>query len=463
MGRVEAYALLLASLILVGGSLGDRLGRRRVFGWGVGLFALASLWCGLAPDVTQLIIARAVQGVGAAMLVPGSLAIISASFDEEHRGRAIGTWSSFTAVTAAAGPVLGGWLVTNLSWRWVFFMNLPIAVVVLVVLVAFVSESREEQQSGPLDWRGAVLATVGLGALVFGLIESAGLGLGHPGVLGSVGGGAVALGMFVLVERRARNPIMPLSMFRSASFSGANLLTLLLYGALGGALFFLPFNLMQVQGYSATAAGAAWLPFIVIVAALSRWAGGLMTRYGAKLPLVVGPAIVCVGFLLFAVPGIGGMYWTTFFPATVVLGLGMAVSVTPLVTVVMGSVDAGHSGVAAGINNAIARTAALLAIAVLGVVMLSSFNSALDARLERIGAPPAVAAGLVEERIKLAGAALPAGLTPGFDEAVARAIDGAFVSSFRVVMLAGAGLAMAGSVAALAFIGRGQQEAALAG
>jgi EmrB/QacA subfamily drug resistance transporter len=445
---VEAYALLLASLLLVGGSLGDRLGRRRIYAAGIALFALASVWCGLAPDAGQLILARAVQGVGGALLVPGSLAIISASFDEDRRGRAIGTWSGFTGITSALGPVLGGWLIENATWRWVFFLNLPIAVLVLALLFRHVPESRDETATAELDWPGAVLAVIGLGGVVYGLIESSNLGLGHPLVLGALAAGALGLVGFVAREARARAPMMPLELFRSRTFSGANLLTLLLYAALGGALFFVPFNLIQVQGYSAMAAGAALLPMIAIMFALSRWSGGLVYRYGAKLPLVVGPAIAAAGFALFAVPGVGGSYWTTFFPAVLVLGLGMAVSVAPLTTTVMGAVEERHAGLASGINNAVSRAAGLLAVAALGIVVLAAFNGGLDRRLDALQAPPDVRQALDAERIKLADAQVPPNVSGELRARLERAIDESFVAGFRLAMLVAAGLALASGLSA---------------
>src|SRR5947209_7205493 len=268
---VEAYSLFLAALLLVGGSLGDLYGRRFVFTAGVQLFALYSFLCGLEQNMNQRIIARGVQGVGAALLVPGSLAIISASFSEEERGQAIGTWSGFSAITAAIGPVIGGWLIEHVSWRAVFFINLPLAIIVIALVFWRVPESREENRARGLDWVGAGLTTVGLGALVYGLIEAPALGFGHQAVLAALAGGALALLSFFVVEARTRNPMMPLMLFRSKNFSGANLLTLLLYSALGATLFFLPLNLIQVQGYSATEAGAALLPFILIMFLLSRW------------------------------------------------------------------------------------------------------------------------------------------------------------------------------------------------
>jgi EmrB/QacA subfamily drug resistance transporter len=401
-----------------------------------------------------LIIARAVQGVGGALLVPGSLAIISASFAAEERGRAIGTWSGFTAITAAVGPVLGGWLIENISWRAIFFINVPIALVVLSLVLLHVPESRDEESQG-LDWSGAALATISLGAIVYGLIESSRRGFADPAIVASLSCGVVATIVFVAVEARKRNPMLPLELFRSRNFSGANLLTLFLYTALSGSLFFFPLNLIQVQGYSATAAGAALLPFILIMFLLSRWSGGLVKRYGAKLPLVIGPIIAAAGFALFMLPGAESElfgYWTTFFPAVVVLGLGMAVSVAPLTTTVMNAVSQNRAGIASGINNAVSRTAGLLAVAVLGIVMLHTFNSQLDRRLTALGIPPEVKQALVSERTRLAAAELPESLAAAQGQSLRRAIDESFVAGFRRVMAVAAVLALLSAVSAAVLI-----------
>jgi EmrB/QacA subfamily drug resistance transporter len=451
---VEAYSLFLSALLLVGGSLGDRYGRRWIFNIGVVVFALASAGCGLASNIEQLIIARAVQGIGGALLVPGSLALISSSFGPDKRGRAIGTWSGFSAMTTAIGPVLGGWLVEHVSWRAAFFLNLPLALAVILISVWRVPESREEDQDGPLDWTGAALATIGLGGVVYGLIESPRVGFSNPTVLLTLLGGVACLLIFVFHEARAKNPMVPLQLFRVRDFAGANLLTLLLYAALGGMFLFFTLNLVQVQGYSATAAGAALLPFVVFMFSLSRWSGGLIDRFGARLPLMVGPTIAAAGFALFAVPGVSGNYWTSFFPAVLVLGLGMAITVAPLTTTVMGSVGEEQAGVASGINNAVSRTAGLLAIAVLGVVILHAFSHELGGRLSELGIDEQLKSSIYEQRVKLAGLPVPESLDFATRTAVKQAVAGSYVFGFRVIMLLSAALALASAVASWLLISK---------
>ena len=440
---VNAYTLFLAALILLGGSLGDRYGRKRIYVVGTVIFGAASVWCAVAPGVAQLIAARAVQGVGAALLTPGSLAIISAAFPEGERGKAIGLWSGFTAITTAAGPVLGGFVTDALSWRWVFWMVVPLAVLVVFITLWRVPESRDDEVAGGLDYWGALLVTLGLAGLTFGLLHASSTSWLNPLVLGSLALGVMCLGAFVWAEGRVTGPMMPLKLFRSSTFAGANGLTLLLYAALGAALFFLPYHFQRVQGYSATTTGLALLPMIVLMTLLARWAGGLVDRVGARLPLVVGPSTVAVGFALLALPGINANYWLTFFPALLTLGLGLAVSVAPLTTTVMNAVPTHQAGTASGINNAAARLANLLAVAVFGVVILLVFNPSLSGRLEPLALPQSAAETLLAERGELANMNVPEGLPEETQEGVEAAIQGAFVQGFRFVTLACAGLAAA--------------------
>jgi len=453
---VESYALFLAALILVGGSLGDHYGRRRIFTLGITVFALASVGCGIAMNPEQLIAARAVQGVGGAMLVPGSLSIISASFDGDQRGKAIGTWSGFSGITAALGPVLGGYLVENVTWRAAFLINVPLAAAVIFIAFRHVPESRDPD-ARRLDIPGAVLGTLGLGGVVFGLIESQSNGFTDPLVIASLLIGIAALGAFVFVEVRSHEPMMPLSLFRSRNFSGANLLTLLLYAGLGGALYFFPFNLIQVHGYSATAAGSAFLPFVIITFFMSRWAGGLVTRYGARIPLVLGPVITAAGFLLFAVPGTEGSYWTTFFPAVVAMGFGMSLVIAPLTTTALNSVEGRHSGLASGVNNAVSRTAGLLAVPLLGIFVFVAFSANLDNRVADLDLSQNAIQQLEAEKVDLGAAEVPQGIDRETAAAVDQAVAESFVSGFRVAMFVAAALALVSSLAAAIMIeGKGK-------
>ena len=450
---IEAYGLLLGALILVGGSLGDLLGRRRMFLWGVAGFAAASAGCALAPNISALIAARSIQGLGAAFLVPGSLSIISSSFPAEERGRAIGTWSGYTAITAASGPVLGGWLIEHASWRWAFVMNLPIAAAVIALSLWRVPESKTKVRE-QIDWAGALIATVGLASLAYGLVESASLGWSRPPVWGSLALGCGSLAVFAFVEDRVEFPMVPPQLFRSRDFTGTNLITLFLYAALGIFFFLFPLNLIQVQHYSATAAGAASLPLILLMFLLSRWSGGLVTRYGARRPLIIGPVIAAGGFILSAAPSIGGTYWGTFFPAMVVLGLGLAVSVAPLTTVVMDSVDASRAGTASGVNNAVARVAGLLAIAVFGVAMTAIFRFQLNQSLAGLSLPTEAIEYLRSNEIRLAALQVPAGVDANASAAVYASIERAFIFGFRMIMVACAGLSAASAAVAWRMIAR---------
>ena len=444
---VESYGLLLSALILVGGALGDSLGRRKMFLLGVAVFGAASAGCGFSSSIRTLVIWRSLQGLAAAFLVPGSLAIISASFDEKTRGQAIGTWSGFTAITTALGPVLGGWLIEHASWQWVFFINVPLAALVVAISLLHVAESRSANAL-EIDWLGAITVTVGLAALVYGFLESAALGWENPRVFGTLILGSLSMVIFVLVEMRVRAPMVPLELFKSKSFGGANLLTLFLYAATGVFFFLFPLNLIQIQKYSATKTGAAALPLILLMFLLSRWSGGLVTRYGAKAPLIVGPLIVAAGFAFFAIPSRGANYWTALFPSFVVLGLGMAISVAPLTTVVMSSVEQDRTGTASGINNAVARVASVLAVAVLGVVLVTAFAHSLRSSIGSMHLDATVAHDLESNVAKLGDLEAPANLDPETTIRVRTAITQAFVFGFRIIMLVCVGLAVASAAVA---------------
>jgi EmrB/QacA subfamily drug resistance transporter len=442
---VNAYTLMLAALILTGGALGDLYGRRRVFGLGVALFAAASVACGLAPNLNVLIAARVVQGIGGALLIPGSLAMIGAVFDEQGRGRAVGLWSAATAATNLLGPVVGGLLV-QVSWRWAFFINIPLALLVLWCLRR-VPETRREG-APQADVPGSLLAALGLGLLTFALIRAGESNRPQerlvPVVLGVIGA-ALLLG-FVLWEARSRAPMLPLPLFRRRAFSGSNLLTLLLYAALGALTFFLPLNLIGVQGYSPAAAGAALVPLAVLLTLLSGPVGGLAARYGPRLFLTAGPLLCAVAFALFARVPLGGSYWLTFFPAIVALGLGLSLTVSPLVSAVLGSVDQQFSGTASGANNAVSRVGGLLAIAAFGLVMVGGFRSDLSERLQAQKLPPAVTQGLLAQADKLAQVQLPPGPPAAQKVQLQQDVKLAFVSGFQAVSWWCAGLALLSAV-----------------
>ena len=365
---VTAYTLTLSGLLLVAGSLGDRYGRRRVFVVGVGWFAAASILCGIAPDAPALLAGRALQGVGAALLTPGSLAILQASFAPDNRGRAIGAWSGLTGIGIAVGPFIGGWLVEAVSWRLIFAINLPLAVAVVLISNRHVPESHDTTATGRIDYTGGTLVSVALLGIVFALIEGPSRGWTSGVVLAAMAGGVLALLVFVLHERRAAHPMLPLDVFTSRQFTVTNLVTFVVYGALGGALFLLPVQLQQVAGYSPVEAGTALLPVTVIMLALSARSGALAARIGPRLQMSVGPVVIALGLALLSTVGPGTGYFSGVLPPIVVFGLGLSVIVAPLTSVALASVSARHAGIASAINNDVARTAGLVAVAVLPAV-----------------------------------------------------------------------------------------------
>lgn len=362
---INGYTLSLAALILLGGSLGDRYGRRRLFVVGVAWFALASLLCGLAPNVPSLIAARVLQGIGGALLTPGALAILETSFDQRDRARAIGAWSGLAGIGGALGPFLGGWLVEAGSWRLVFLVNVPLAAAVIAVAVRHVPESRDPYAARQVDVAGAVAGAVGLGGLTYGFTSWPGLGGSHPVVLATLAVGAAGLAAFVLVERRSAYPMLPLQVFSSRTFTAVNLVTFTVYAALGAVFFLVVLNLQVVVGFGPTAAGTALLPVTALMLLLSARAGQLGQRIGARIPMTVGPLLCAASLVLFSRVGPGASYRPDVLPATLLLGLGLSLTVAPMTAIALSSVADRYAGVASGVNNAVARAAALLAVAVL--------------------------------------------------------------------------------------------------
>ncbi len=376
---VTGYSLTLAAFLLLGGSLGDRYGRKRIFTVGVVWFALASACCGIAPSAGLLIAARVVQGVGGALLTPASLAILQASFRPEDRARAIGAWSGLSGVAAAAGPLVGGYLLAIGSWRWVFYINLPLAAAVVVITARHVPETRDPTSSGRIDGVGAALAVLFLAGLTYGLIEAPTRGWSSPAVIASLLVAAVAAPAFLVVEHRRTHPMLPLGLFRSQQFRGANAVTFVVYGALGGALFLLPVELQIVAGYSPLASGLALLPVTVVMLALSARSGALSTRIGPRLQMTVGPLVVGAGLVLLTRASDPGNYWTQVFPAVLLFALGLAVTVAPLTSTAMGAAPPEHSGIASAVNNVVSRAAGLLAVAVLPLLAGLTGAAALGA------------------------------------------------------------------------------------
>jgi EmrB/QacA subfamily drug resistance transporter len=445
---INSYTLCMSALLLIGGALADQVGRRRIFLTGLGIFSLASIGCGFAPEVHVLILARAIQGVGAAFLIPCSLAIIGATFSEKERGAAIGVWSGASAIAAGGGPLLGGWLVDHVSWRAIFLINPLVAIPTILIVLRHVLESVDPDARKGLDLRGAMLAFLGLGLLVYGLIAASEKGWLNSLVILALGLGIALLLAFVWSERKSAAPMMPLELFQSRAFSGINMMTLLLYGALGGTMFFLPFLLIQVHGYSATQAGAVFLPFTILLALLSRWGGKLADRFGARLPLITGPLIVGAGLFLLSLPGSEGPYWKTFLLPISALGFGMALTVAPLTTTVLNSAPSHQTGVASGINNAVAEVAGLLLIAVLSTVGLATLNRSLDAHLSESHATTEVRNITNNAR---EGFVMPGILkgTAGQTQHTAHAmIADSFTDAIRVVLWICAGLAFASAATA---------------
>ena len=455
---MNAYLLVLGSFMLAGGSLGDRFGLRRVFIMGNAVFGLGALGCALASSLPLLLAARCVQGLGGALLVPASLALIGSHFSEEERGRAIGTWAGASALTTAIGPVLGGLLVDQWGWPAVFWLVVPLAVMTLSIAAWRVPA--DTAREGPLDYAGALLLAASLATLIYGLVDPA--SGSHRAIFAGL---AVVLAVaFIWRERHFTSPLLPLSLFSSKGFSGANLMTFMLYAAMSGALYFLPFNLIQVQGYSATAAGGAFLPMTLMLGLGSTFAGDLIRRFDPRVVLTLGPIVAGVGFLALALPGTDASYVTGFLPAILIIGVGMTISVAPLTTVIMSAVAEHQTGVASGINNTVARLAGVIAVAVLTGVAIGSFSSSLEDYLRELEVPAAVTEELLSNAARLAESSPPEDLLPGVARAIEAAIAYSYVDAFRLTAIICGLLAIGSGLAAWLTLGdRGRRKEATRG
>lgn len=452
---LNAYLLMLAALMLVGGAIGDRAGHKRVFLYGIMVFTVGSAACGLTVQATQLIFCRALQGIGGAFMIPGSLSLISASIDHNERGKAIGQWSSLTTLVTMGGPVLGGALADAGLWRYIFFINVPIGALAVFILWRKVQEPASVKPAPPADVKGALLIASSLAALTYGLLSSSSAGTNPILSWSFILAGLLLLGMFLMVEHNSSHPMMPLSLFYSRTFSGTNLLSFLLYAALGSAMLFLSLNLVQAQGYSQLQSGLAFLPFTVSVLLFAGTAGKMSDRIGARLFLIIGPALAGIGLLVLSLQGSTsgpGQYWTTFFPGMIVFGLGMAFTVSPLTSTVMGAVKEEFSGVASGINNAVTRIANVLAYAVFGALAVIFFGSRLGKEIKTIPLSVKEKHAVIQQVGDLGNAAVPAAVTVPHERAIRSAFKTSFIYVYQFVLRASAMLAFGAALVAFFMI-----------
>ncbi|MBS1662000.1 MAG: MFS transporter [Bacteroidetes bacterium] len=449
---LNAYLLVLAALILVGGSLGDLLGRKKIFMTGIFIFILSSAACGLAPSVTYLIVFRIIQGVGGALMIPGSLSLLSSLINENERGKAIGTWSAITTVVTIGGPVIGGALADAGLWRYIFFINIPIGLIALIILLRKVNESRSDSTGRNIDFPGAITIALGLAALTFGFLRIPALGFNHWQIYLTLSLGIILLIAFIILEKKSPHPMMPLHLFSNPSFSGANLLTFFLYAGLGAGMLFLSLDMVQAQGYSQLQSGLTFLPFTLMMIFIARPAGSLADKFGSRLLLTIGPATAGLGLLLLSFVGsTNGAhdYWTTFFPGILLFGLGMSFTVAPLTTTVMRSVSDQFSGTASGVNNAVSRVGGVFANAIFGALAVLIFSSNLQKSLPaNIESRPA----LLQQAANLGNAAPPSSLSPQIQALAKQSYHTAFISTCQTLLLIAAILAFLGAAMAILFI-----------
>jgi EmrB/QacA subfamily drug resistance transporter len=452
---LNAYLLMLASLILIGGALGDKLGRKKIFMVGIFVFIAGSAACGLAPNITLLIIFRIIQGIGGALMIPGSLSLISSSINENERGKAIGTWSAITTVVTMGGPVLGGALADAGLWRYIFFINIPIGLAAILILWRNVKEIKDDSKDLSLDFPGAVAIALGLALLTFGFLRIPAIGFNNWQIYCSFGGGILLLVAFIFIEIKSKYPMMPLHLFKNLTFSGANLLTLFLYAGLGAGMLFLSLNLVQVQGYSQLQSGLTFLPFTVLMITIARPAGALADKHGPRLLLIVGPAIAGAGLLILSfVKQTAGpsAYFTTFFPGVIVFGLGMSFTVAPLTTAVMGSVSDHFSGTASGVNNAISRIANVFAYAIFGALAVLFFSGALSGRVETINISPNEKHAIIAQAADLGNAKVPVEISAGNKAIIEKFYHESFIAAYSNILKISAGLGFLGALMAFFFI-----------
>jgi EmrB/QacA subfamily drug resistance transporter len=449
---VESYLLTLSAFLLIGGSLGDIFGRRRVYVAGVVAFGVTSVMCAAAPDDFVLVIVRALQGVAAAVLVPSTLGIIMAVFEEGERGKAIGSWTAWTGVATVVGPLAGGLLV-EASWRWVFLINVPFAVATVALALYALPDDRPPAEGRPrVDWKGAVLVAAGLSGVVFALIEQPNYAWSDPLIWGPLVAGFVLLALFMFVETHEREPMLPLSLFRRRNFAWGNLATLAMYAGLGIPFFFLVLYLQQVAGYTPVQAGVALLPITVLMFLLSKRFGALADRFGPRIFMTAGPMVAGVGLLLMLRIDEDADYVTVLLPALLVFGVGLSATVAPLTAAVLGGVETEHAGIASGINNAIARVAGLLAVAVVGVFVSSQFASALDSRLDDLPLDSQARAAVEQTKDRPLAADVPPGIRGRERVEVRQALDEASLTAFRVSIWISAGFVFAAGLVSVAGI-----------
>lgn len=451
---LNSYLLMLAALILTGGSLGDKLGRKKIFMTGIAVFIIGSASCGFASTVSYLIGFRAVQGIGGALMIPGSLSIITSSFEKE-RGKAIGTWSAVTTLVTVGGPILGGALADAGLWRLIFFINVPIGIASLLILWFKVPESSDEQSDHAIDYYGAIAIIAGLALLTYGFLKMPETGFNNLPVYLSLGTGLVALILFILIEKKTKHPMMPLQLFRNKTFTGANLLTFFLYAGLFAGMLFLTLNMVQIQGYSQLQAGLTLLPFTILIIIISRWSGTLTDKYGPRRFLIGGPLLVSIGlFMLSLVKNTQGPsgYWVTYFPGIFLFGLGMSFTVTPLTTTVMGALPNHYSGTASGINNAISRISNVFTYAIVGALAILFFTGYLSKEVNSISIQQNIKVQIIGQAANLGDAKVPEGISNENKKEITHLYKEGFIHTYMLVMRISAALALTGALMAFVFI-----------